>query len=239
MDETLRGPQLRNFSQSIGLLNHGEDFADRRSTDGRITVRQARTFIVNYYEGIDNQSKNLSQELFVPYLCKAGQIDPKYLKLFVEKKELWKDQKLIEAGKQFVKLHQKQYSIISSSPDLNTGTLRNKAISFAVLSSWAFVAGILQNNPERLQTFYHLPDSSGRSDPLNADTMTASRSARDPVIYRGLAVRDSEVDRGRVTELFLEYSDHGGKITKKLCETAIASHDVKVAGKQLSKLKGK
>jgi len=138
MQETVRGPQLRNFYHAVGLLDPTEDFADRRNPDGRITVRLARTFIVNFFEGMQNKDKSLEKAVFIPYVCKPGQEDPKYLSLI--DKNIWMKSNLLEAGKNFAKLHSKQMTVAAQDPELNKSEFRNKSVSIAVLSSWAFVA---------------------------------------------------------------------------------------------------
>jgi hypothetical protein len=44
MQETFRGPELRNWCQDVGLLAPDQDFADRRIRGGAISVQLARTF---------------------------------------------------------------------------------------------------------------------------------------------------------------------------------------------------
>jgi hypothetical protein len=48
MFETVKGPELRNWCQEVGLLRENEDFADRSERGAAITVKTARTFISNY-----------------------------------------------------------------------------------------------------------------------------------------------------------------------------------------------
>jgi hypothetical protein len=52
LQETSQGPQLRDWCQSAGLLEGGEDFADSYERGGTISVRMARTFITNYFKGM-------------------------------------------------------------------------------------------------------------------------------------------------------------------------------------------
>lgn len=70
--ETVRGPQLRNFCHQIGLLDPTEDFADRKNPGGKITVRLGRTFIVNFFEGMENKDEDLKSSVFIPYVCMSG-----------------------------------------------------------------------------------------------------------------------------------------------------------------------
>lgn len=229
MDETKRGPQLRDFCHTTGLLVSGEDFSDRRRADGRITVRIARTFIVNFVEGLLNKDQNPSEILMVPYLVRPGQDDEKYLTV-IQDETIWLNEALIEAARQFVKLHQKQMSVCAANPDLNTGEYRNKATSFAVLSSWSFVAGFSQDKPDQLEKLYSLPDRSGTQDPLSAKLMSESKHAKDPPTYRGLGVRYGEEDRGRVTELFITYIQiETPRFSRHIIESAIMNYVAKVA----------
>src|SRR4030043_1533387 len=67
MREQLLGSELRDWCQTVGLLERGEDFADRRSPDAP-TVRVARTMLVYFYMGLDaNQLDDFHQ----PIICKS------------------------------------------------------------------------------------------------------------------------------------------------------------------------
>jgi hypothetical protein len=237
MQETVRGPQLRSFCHRVELLEEADDFADRRNPDGKITVRLARTFIVNFFEGRKNRNKDLEKCIFTPYVCKSGQEDPKYLSLM--EKKIWNDEGLLDAGENFAKLHNKQKELISQNPELNKSEFRNKAVSMAVISSWAFVAGAIQGNSDALEKLFSLPDSSGKTDPLVAKQMSESSHPKDPPTYRGLGTRYTKEDLGRVTELFLQYSlnEKPKRITKVLIESAIANYEAKVAVQKAKKLK--
>jgi hypothetical protein len=57
MHETVMGPELRAWCQSVGLLEKGKDFADRRVRGGPISVQLARTFILK------GASKNSSRHV--------------------------------------------------------------------------------------------------------------------------------------------------------------------------------
>ena len=56
MQETVRGPELRDWCQKVELLADGQDFADKRQRGAALTVRAARTFIINYYAGVTASS---------------------------------------------------------------------------------------------------------------------------------------------------------------------------------------
>ena len=42
MQETMRGPELRDWCQKVGLLADGQDFADKRERGAQMTVSAAR-----------------------------------------------------------------------------------------------------------------------------------------------------------------------------------------------------
>jgi len=229
MQETSRGPQLRDFCHETGLLEPAEDFSDRRRADEKITVRIARTFIVNFYDGRKLSRIDPKTKIFMPYICAPGQEDQKYLEI-IRQEKVWDDDALKEAAREFSKLHKKQIEICSSDPTLDTGEFRNKATSFSVLSSWAFVAGYLQDKPEKLAKLYSIPEKSGKSDPLAAKVMSESKHPKDPSTYRGLGVRYGEEDKGRVTELFIQFSEiENPRINKALIEVAIMQFEAKIA----------
>jgi len=241
MQETVRGPQLRNFCHEVGLLQQKEDFADRKSLEGRITVRLARTFVVNFFEGQKIRNKDFQAHPFIPYVCKSGQDDPKYSSL-VQNKNIWKDTNFLAAGRHFADLHKKQIAIASRDPELNKGEYKNKAISMAVLSSWALVAGLLQNHREALEKLYLLMKQSGDKDPLGVKAMAESRHPKDPPTYRGLGYRYTQEDRGRVTEMFLQFAQSKAtqkRITKTLVDSAIMSYEAKIAIQKAKELREK
>jgi hypothetical protein len=239
MQETVRGPQLRQFCHKTGMLQSNEDFADRKNPEGRITVRLARTFLVNFFEGRKSKSVDLEWQVLIPYVCKSGQDDPKYLSWV--HKNVWNEADFVEAGKSFADLHKKQIATATQDPELNKNEFRNKSISMAVLSSWALVAGLLQDDKNALQKFYLLPKQSGDKDPLAAKAMSESSHPKDPATYRGLGVRYTEEDKGRVTELFLQYahSTTQKRISKTLIESAIMSYEAKISTLKAKKLKEK
>jgi hypothetical protein len=128
-----------------------------------------------------------------------------------------------------------------NDPELNKIEFRNKAISMAVLSGWALVAGLLQNKPSALQKLYSLPKYSGDRDPLAAKAMSESSHPKDPPTYRGLGVRYTQEDRGRVTELFLQYAQSATqkRISKALIESAIMSYEAKISTQKAKELREK
>jgi hypothetical protein len=239
MQETVRGPQLRNFCHKTGMLPTTEDFADRRSPEGKITVRLARTFLVNFLEGRSNRNVDPRSTIFSPYVCRSGVDDEKYLSL-VSDVRIWADEDLLDAGERFARLHTKQMSIIGADPELNKSEFRNKAISMAVLSAWAYTAGLLQGKEEELQKLYSLPDNSSTNDPLSAKLMSEARHPNDPPTYRGLGTRYTSSDKGRMVELFLQYAlSNTRKVTKALIDAAIAQYEAKVAVRRATRAVGR
>jgi len=217
--------KLRDFIQKIGLLKKSEDFGDRKANKENLpTIRLARTFIVNFYKG-KNYKGNFNEEALESYLCNSGGMDPEYLKIFRRVDNFISKEDLLEAGKNFVKLHIKQYIIASKNEGLKRiKAYRTKAMVLAVVSSWAYVSGLLQRRKDCLNKFYSLPDKSGKNDPLNAIQMSAFQfKGIDPEAYRGLGTRSDSKERGRLVMIFLEYSRKESKdvIDKALLERAV------------------
>src|ERR1700682_135021 len=75
MQETVRGPELRDWGQKVGLLSQGQDFADKRQRGAPITVRTARTFIVNYYAGVEANPSEFAKTDTTPAIAKSGEED--------------------------------------------------------------------------------------------------------------------------------------------------------------------
>lgn len=218
---------LRIFCYRTGILNEKdkEDLGDKkRYEDFAPTVRMMRSFIVNFFRGKTHQGE-VDKGTEIPYLCISGKkTDVEYLKIFDAFKEAkeFNDPQLIEAGKMFYKLHETQFKNAEKLKGAAKKEYKLKAFSLAIITSWAFAAGALQSQPERLNKLYKLPDVSGTDDPLNAVAMSKARYEKDLPTYRGLATRSDETERGRVLQLFLEYSKLPiEKITLDLCRGAI------------------
>lgn len=217
--------KLRNFAHKIGLLKTGQDFGDKKSTKEDLpTIRLMRTFIVNFYEG-KNYKGEFDNEAPEAYLCNSGGMDPEYLKIFKKVDDFTAETDLLEAGKQFVKLHNKQYEIASKNDALKrVKAYKMKAVALAVVSSWAFTCGLLQKHTERLNKFYDLPNKSNKQDPLNAIEMADFKlKGTDQATYRGIGTRSDAKERGRLVMIFLEYSKEESKnyIDKSLLERAV------------------
>lgn len=230
-EQSLEPPsKLRNFCHKIGLLPEGKDFSSKFKTkDIYPTVRMMRTFVVNFYLGKE-EKRDFENVPLVPYLCSTGGSDEEYMKAF--KKHNFSDDKwLVEAGKQFVRLHESQKS-------RGVGKARAMALNLGPLASWSFAVGLLQQKPTQLKKLYSLPDKSPSKDPLNAEALSKARSDNDPINYRGLATRYGEKERGRLLQLFLLYSiSDKSNIKLELCNLAIKSYDTKKMNEDFSKLR--
>lgn len=228
MLETVKGPQLRIWCQQVGLLNESEDFADRKQRGGKLTVRAARSFIMNFYAGKLIKSSDFSKIKTIPILAKTGGVDEEWEQLKVSNQELWDDPGLIEAGKQYSKLIKKQREYYLNNAKNQNSDFADKAVSYAVLSAWAFVLGALQDNQVRLGRHYALC-SETKTDPLNAKVLAKARHKTDPDNYRGLGTRTDVKDRGRLVELFYFQAEKGSGITKELTNASIMKYHAKLA----------
>ncbi len=217
---------LKKFCNDVGILEKGDNFGDKRRYDEDFspTVRMVRSFIVNYFKGKEYKG-DIDNDAVMPYLCKSGKdIDKEYIKYFNKFKSTgFNDKDLIEAGKNFAKLHDKQFKTAENLKHSSKKEFKLKAFSLSIVTSWAFTAGVLHNNPERLKKLYDLPDLSGTDDPLNALAMQkAKHKDLDSDSYRGLGTRSDDKERGRLLQLFLAYSlSPKPKITEPMCNSAI------------------
>jgi hypothetical protein len=227
MQETVRGPELRDWCQKVGLLKEGQDFADKRQRGAQITVRIARTFILNYYLGEGAATNAFDKTDTAPIICKSGTGDPDW-DLLRAKKKFWKDPKLEAAGREFADLVEAQREAFQSKSKKGNIDFQEKALNYAVLSAWAFTAGLLHGNNTRLSRHYALKKQSGR-DPLNAAGLAKGRHSTDPDNYRGLGYRMDAKERGRFVELFYLQAEKGDGITNSLIDLAIKKYHAKKA----------
>ena len=226
MQETMRGPELRDWCQKVGLLSTGQDFADKRQRGAQITVSAARTFILNYYRGAKAASAEFDKTETSPLICKSGGADNDWDDIRKDKK-IWKDAKLEKAGREFAALIEAQRTSFEGK---KVGTLdfKEKALNYAVLSAWAYTAGILSNNTVRLDRHFGLKDQVGR-DPLNATALAKGRHGTDSDNYRGLGYRTDAKERGRFVELFYLQAEKGDGINAPLIDLAIKKFHAKQA----------
>jgi hypothetical protein len=171
-------------------------------------------------------------------LCKSGQADPDWDALKAAKPDLWDDPKLITAGTEFSELIAAQRLAMQppadkkpKAPAKSKAAARDaaeKATNYAVLSSWAFVAGVLSTNQQRLSRHFSLKNQTGR-DPLNVAILAKGRHKTDAENYRGLGYRTDAKERGRMTELFFLQAEKGEGITTSTVDVAIKRYHAKEA----------
>lgn len=212
MEETRFGDALRNWCYKANLLSRGEDFPDVGSRSEAITVKKARSFIVNFYLGKERGKTVLEDELdknvYEPHLAATGiTFDPQYERAMTENNIL-NDDALIKAGQRFAALHHAQVrAITGGDAKVNKKGFRNKAFVESVLCGWSYVAGLLQTHPKRLENHYKVPRTTSKvTDPLNAKEMSEFKHDSDLPTYRGLGTRSAVKDRQRMAQLFLAKS---------------------------------
>lgn len=233
MYETISGSDLRGWCQQAGLLSKGEDFADKRKRGSPISVSAARNFIVNFYAGKGAAAAGVFSETnTTPVTTKSGvQNPPDWTKVKKDYPDLWTDKALLFAAKEYANLRQAQEDAFldkSGKPLQGTSDFRDKANNMALVAAWAYTAGILQDNPTRLQKHYNLR-MAAKQDPLKAAVLTKARHGTDPDNYRGLGYRTDPQERGRMVELFWIQADKGGGITAKMVEVALEAYHAKHA----------
>lgn len=226
MFETINGPELRNWCQEAGLLLTEQDFADKKQRSNQITVRMARSFILSYIEGRKHKKGSFDKINPVPIIAKTGGVDERWENIR-KKKDIWSDSKLLGAAKQFaaLQLTQKEYYETKRKTNLE---FANKALNYSVLSSWAYIAGMLEDNSVRLKRHFDLSKIES-IDPLNATALQKGRHKTDPENYRGLGTRTDKKERGRLSELFYLQAEKGDGINAGLVDVAIKKYHAKLA----------
>lgn len=232
MHETLAGPALRNWCQTCRLLDVDTDFADKRKRGQAITVRAARTFILNYFRGkaVDTAKFDLMET--TPVVCKTGVPDPEWDELRTKQPELWTDEKLQEAGKEFSRLIEAQRNAFAGK-GANVD-YAEKALNIAVMAAWAYTSGLLHSNDVRRKRHFALADATGKN-PLNAGALAKGRHKTDPENYRGLGYRTDPKERGRFVELFYLQAEKGQGINSSLIDLAIKKYHAKQAALEVQK----
>lgn len=218
LQETYRGPALRNWCQDVGLLKPDQDFGDTKRSGATITVDLARTFIKNFYDGKSVDTRDFKDKDTTPVLFKSGRGDDDWGDFLAEHEDIWSDAALKEAGKQFVRLMEAQRSAFKGKKAPKHFV--EKATNAAVLSAWAYTAGMLQKNKPRLAHHYALADTKGR-DPLNAAALTNGKHRSDGSNYRGLGYRTDPRECGSMVELFFILAEDGEKVTAANVQAAI------------------
>lgn len=232
------GPESRKWCQQVGLLEQGKDFADRIAGTERFTVQILRTLIINFYSGksfAGDIDEALHGDARIP---RAGERDPdpEYKKLLKEFSP-WDDSAIAEMGRRFAELNDAQVQACMNAPDthrkLRRVAYRYKVFTPTIAAAWAYVSGLLQDDPQRLANHYSLPSKYNRTaspDPLNAIQMSRTKHENaDEVTYRGMATRQSAKDIERTVGLFVLQSrpDLAGTVTKELLGMAVWQHQEK------------
>lgn len=225
--EDVLKPLLKNFGHKTGMLKKNDNFGDKRRYDSGFspTVRMMRSFIVNFFNGKKLEG-DIDNEACIPYLCKSGKAnDDEYMKYYdkFESKTEFDDDTLLEAGKMFAKLHETQFKNAEKITGAVKREYKIKSYNLAIITSWAFAAGVLQKTPDRLKKLYSLPDLCDNSDPLSAIEMAkAKHKDLDTEAYRGLGTRSDNTERGRLLQVFLDYSkSNKKKINTSMCNASI------------------
>jgi hypothetical protein len=239
LQETFQGPELRNWCQSVELLEPCQDFADSYERGGALSVKMARTFITNYFNGTKIDPKTFELVDTTPVICPTGGPDPEWEALKANNPQLWIDAGLQAAGKEFSALVKAQRDAFKISKGTKPKPdFPEKTFNIAVMSAWAYVAGILHNNPTRLKRHFGLRHSTGK-DPLNAAALANGRHKTDATNYRGLGYRTDPRERGRFVELFYLQAEDGKSITPSAVDIAIKQYHVKQAQLEVIKAKAK
>lgn len=232
LQETASGPQLRVWAQEVGFLDPGKDFSAKGQRGSAITIRLVRSFILNYYLGTKVDPLKFENTNTTPIICRTGKLDADWEQLRREKADFLKEKGLRTAAKEFVTLDQVQRNAIEDMYEQDNtipSVYADKALTFAIMTAWAYVAGILQSNQQRLQKHYDLKTTIEGRDPLNAKEMAKGRHKSDPSNYRGLGTRNDPKERGRCVELFYLQAESGRGITGAVIDAAIKSHYAKQA----------
>ncbi len=223
MMETVKGPELRDFCQITGLLNDDEDFADKKQRGGQLTVRAARTFVINFFKGKQIPDRQFDDIDTTPYFPKTGGIDEEWENIRCDE-SIWENEKLIKAAKEFAKLNQAQKEYFRTNS--GQSEFSDKANSYSVLAGWAFVAGVLHKNEIRLNRHFELAEIK-KTDPLSSVLLAKAKHKTDPENYRGLGTRNDTKERGRLAELFFLQADRGNGFTKSIVDLALKKYHAK------------
>ncbi|OGO21925.1 MAG: hypothetical protein A2Z28_06350 [Chloroflexi bacterium RBG_16_51_9] len=234
LQETAAGPQLRQWCQKVGFLDDGQDFSSKRDKGSPMNVRSVRSFVLSYYAGGNVDIAEFENTDTTPILCRTGRPDSDWEQLRKDKKDIWVDTELQKAAEEFVLLDDAQRMAIENVllKDKNKAVpyvYAEKALTFSIMTAWAYVAGILRVNKVRLQRHYDLRNSAKEKDPLNAEAMAKGRHKTDPENYRGLGTRNDAKERGRCVELFYLQAESGKGITPAVIDAAIKRHYTKQA----------
>lgn len=218
LKETYRGSSLRDWCQEVGLLKEGQDFSDKTGR-GKFSVHLARTFIANFYLGKLIDTKDFSHTETTPLLYKAGRDEIAWEEFLSQHPDIYKDKDLKAAGKEYARLVAAQRKAFAGQT--GSADLMEKALNAAVLSAWAYAAGLYQKNPQRLKRHYGIADVTA-SDPLNAKALAGGKHKTDASNYRGLGYRTDARERAQMVELFNILAESGVKINAANVKAAIS-----------------
>ena len=239
LQETFHGPELREWCQKVHLLDAGQDFADSYERGGAISVKMARTFITNYFKGMNVDPKSFDLTDTTPTVCPSGGPDADWEALKASNPGLWADSGLLAAAKEFSALLKAQRSAFQNGKKQKAKPdFPEKPLNIAVMSAWAYVAGMLHLNPSRLKRHFALQFATGK-DPLNAAALANGKHKTDASNYRGLGYRTDPRERGRFVELFYLQAEEGKGITPSAIDIAIKQYHVKQAQLEVLKAKAK
>lgn len=227
MFETVKGPELREWCQTTGLLLDGQDFSDKKERNSLITVRLARTFLLSYHQGRLHKGSQFAQINQTPIIAKTGTIDEAWEALRTKQPSIFKDDKIIKAAKQYALLHKAQNDYFTLKKK-GLSEYANKAMTYPIISSWAFIAGFLEENSARINRHFNLIGNSS-VDPLNAAAMSKGRHKTDLDNYRGLGTRADKKELGRLAELFYLQTEKGSGMDANLIDLAIKKYHAKLA----------
>lgn len=141
----------------------------------------------------------------------------------------WSANDLLNMGKEFARLHNKQRTTVMNRNTDKYMEFANKALHPTVASSWAYASGLFQNDPDSLKAHFAITDSvSPPNDPLNAKALVQARfKGMDPDTYRGLGSRISGDELGRMLHVFILQATKAQKrgINLKLANAAIETFE--------------
>lgn len=234
MFETVKGPDLRNWCQACGLLEPGQDFTDKKQRGSQISVRGARTLIMNFVKGKTIKDTEFESQKTQPIIADTGGTDEEW-EAIRNLEGLWEDSELRLMGEEFAKLVKAQQQAFKAKPNAE---FFEKAQSYPIIAAWSYVAGVLHANSIRLKRHYDLRNKVN-GDPLNAAVLAKGRHRTDPDNYRGLGTRTDAKDRGRLAELFYLQAEKGTGITKPIVDLAIQKYHAKEAILKVKELEDK
>jgi len=226
MFETVKGSELRTWCQEAGILNSQQDFADKKQRGSQISVRGARTLIMNYLDGKQVPDNKFNELRTNPILARTGVIDENWEKIR-SISGVWSDMRMKKMGKAYAKLIVAQRDYYKGKKSANI-EFADKPLGYSTLAAWAYISGVLYKNKARLDRHFKLSEFKN-TDPLNAIILAKGRHKTDPENYRGLGTRTDVKDRGRLTELFFLQAEKGNGINKKLVDLAVQKYHLKTA----------